>query len=229
MEVTAVRVRLCATLVLIAALGLVTAAPGSAAAPSVDQSCAADPQMPSVWASYTLDQSFTPKATTIAAWEVKLLFLERFKAPIRSRLVFNPTGDTSGVPGPEDPSASGVVVGEVTKEVTGAEFSSRWTRFELASPVQVLAAPTTGSYSIQVDFPVNLRKPPGVTLAWWVCGGDYKRGQASHAFTPTTFGQFSRDAVGIEVKFNGEPGTHQPFLRRKHHIGDFQFRVFSAR
>jgi hypothetical protein len=76
---------------------------------------------------------------------------------------------------------------------------------------------------------VNLRKPPGVALAWWVCGGDYKSGQASHAFTPTTFGQFSRDSYGIEVKFNGEPGTHQPFYREKHHIGDFQFRVFSAR
>jgi len=226
---TAIRVRLCATLVLITALGAVTAAPGSAAAPSVDQSCAVDPQKPAVFASYTIDQSFAPASTTIAAWEVKFFFLERFKAPIRSRLVFNPTGDSPGVPGPLSPSPSGVTLGEVTKEVTGAQYSSKWTRFELASPVQVLAAPTAGSYSIQVDFPVNLRKPPGVALAWWVCGGDYKRGQASHAFTPTTFGQFSRDSVGIEVKFNGEPGTHQPFLRWKYHIGDFQFRVFSAR
>jgi len=215
--------------VLIVALGAVTAAPGAAAPPAVDQICAVDPQAPSVWASYTLDQSFTPKAPAIAGWEVKLFFLERFKAPIRSRLVFNPMGDTSGVPGPQDPSPSGIVVGEVTKEVTGAQFSSQWTRFELANAVAVLATPSTGSYSIQIDFPVNLSRPPGVALAWWVCGGDYKRGQASHAFTPTTFGQYSRDAFGIEVKFNGEPGTHQPFLRRKHHIGDFQFRVFSAR
>lgn len=207
----------------VALVAVVTSGPARSAE-SVDQSCTVAPPTVAIWASYSLDQSFSPTKAAISAWEAKFFAIENFDQPLRSRLVYNPLGDP---PGGAEFLTSGVVVAEATTPVRASRNKSFWVRFQPTAPAEVMPGVPTGRYSIQIDTPLDPESKHGARIGWWSCAADYQGGAAYHAIHPQGAGEYSRDTVGIPLPTSGQPTSHQPLIRQKHPVPDLQFRVFS--
>lgn len=189
-----------------------------AAAERVDQACVHPPAEFDSIASYTVAQSFSPESKQIDSWEAGIWLITGAPVTLRSRLVFQPTGD-SGV---ELAMPSVQVLAESTVQVRDRrQYRLTWVRFKPPSPIVLPAMPVKvrASFAIEIDFPLNPSVPSGADMSWYSCGDRYDGGRAWVVTNP--------EGVNRQAKLGLSSAPTQPGVRRAYSRAEnLMFRVY---
>jgi len=152
--------------------------PSAQAAPArPDQACTAASNY--AWAAPTESQSFSPNLHTLTGVSLRIAFVSKFHTTLPVRIVLHPSGDVMG-----DTQGPGYVVATANLAVAGKAFQFSWFRVNFPTPVSIVSLPFRGTYSIDVDFPLDLAfQPYGAHLGWAECDS-YGGGRGYVTYSP---------------------------------------------
>lgn len=217
----------------LAALALSGAAPTAHAA-KLDQRCEREAKTYEFRAGHTVSQSFVPGGSAISGVAVRLAVVDQYVGPITARLVARPAGDL------RDPTAGpnatyqspGVTISEATVQLDSRKwpptrFRNSWVMLPLTAPATAPPTPLVGTYSIDIDFPLDHSfKPYGAHIGWSVCDGDYQRGAAFAIISPNMLNRSLADIGSPSVP--AALPAHPSIGVRYTAVSDFEFRVYSG-
>ncbi|HZU74580.1 MAG TPA: hypothetical protein VE990_17615 [Acidimicrobiales bacterium] len=155
--------------------------------------------------------------------EVKLSFVTDVRTTLRARLVLHPGGDL-----PAGYGSGGIVVENLAVHVSGRAGGLQWVPIVFPSPVAVVSLPGTGTYSIDIDLPIEPDVAPyGARIGWYACGAAYTRGRGHF---PLSADSFRRQAANggmswLPTSTSTQPVADEPTTG---YTDSFEFRVFGS-